>query len=82
MTEEKRKLRIVKLQQIGSLKRKICVLKQNLSRTDYQALKFSDGALTEEEYASMRTQRQAWRDEINAAEEEIKSLQLEIEVQS
>lgn len=82
MPEEKRKQWIVKLQQIGSLKRKICVLKQNLSRTDYQALKFSDGALTEEEYASMRTQRQAWRDEINAAEEEIKSLQLEIEVQS
>ncbi len=82
MPEEKRKQWIVKLQQIGSLKRKICVLKQNLSRTDYQALKFSDGALTEGEYASMRTQRQAWRDEINAAEEEIKSLQLEIEVQS
>lgn len=82
MPEEKRKQWIVKLQQIGSLKRKICVLKQNLSRTDYQAQKFSDGALTEEEYASMRTQRQAWRDEINAAEEEIKSLQLEIEVQS
>ena len=82
MTEEKRKERIEKQQQIGCLKRKICVLKQNLSRSDYQALKFSDGALTEEEYASMRAQRQAWRDEINAAEEEIKSLQLEIEVQS
>lgn len=82
MTEEKRKLRIVKLQQIGSLKRKICVLKQNLSRTDYQALKFSDGALTEEEYAPMRAQRQAWRDEINAAEEEIRALQFEMEVQS
>lgn len=82
MTEEKRKQRIRKQQQMGSLKRKICVLKQNLSRSDYQALKFSDGALTEAEYASMRAQRQAWRDEINAAEEEIRALQFEIEVQS
>lgn len=82
MTEEKRKQRIGKQQQMGRLKRKICVLKQNLSRSDYQALKFSDGALTEEEYAPMRAQRQAWRDEINAAEEEIRALQFEMEVQS
>lgn len=47
---------------------KIYELKGLLQSTDYQALKFSDGALTEEEYAPIRAQRQAWRDEINALE--------------
>lgn len=34
----------------------------------YKALKFSDGVMTEEEYAPIRAQRQAWRDEINELE--------------
>lgn len=49
----------------------IQMLKKNLADTDYKALKFSDGALTEEEYASIRAQRQSWRDEINTLEEKI-----------
>lgn len=43
-------------------------LKINLDTTDYQAIKFSDGAISEEEYAPIRAQRQAWRDEINELE--------------
>ena len=39
-------------------------LKQLLLDTDYKALKFSDGVLSEEEYAPVRAQRQKWRDEI------------------
>lgn len=43
-------------------------LKQTLKETDYQAIKFAEGALTEEEYAEIRVQRQSWRDEINRLE--------------
>lgn len=40
-------------------------LKRQLSETDYQAIKFAEGAMTEEEFAPIRMQRQQWRDEIN-----------------
>lgn len=43
--------------------------KKALSETDYKAIKYSDGALTEEEYAPIRVQRAAWRAEINLIEE-------------
>ena len=43
-------------------------LKDLLTATDYQAIKFAEGQLTEEEYAPIKAQRQAWRDEINQLE--------------
>ena len=46
------------------------MLMHNLSDTDYLAIKFAEGALSESEYAPMRAQRQAWRDEINRLEAE------------
>lgn len=49
----------------------IKMIKSYLAATDYKALKFSDGALTEEEYAPIRAQRQAWRDEINTLEAQL-----------
>lgn len=49
----------------------IRLLKSQLTATDYKALKFSDGALTEEEYAPIRAQRQVWRDQINALEAQL-----------
>ena len=49
----------------------IKMIKSYLAATDYKALKFSDGALTEEEYAPIRAQRQAWRDEINMLEAQL-----------
>lgn len=49
----------------------IKMIKSYLAATDYKALKFSDGALTEEEYAPIRAQRQAWRDQINALETQL-----------
>lgn len=39
-------------------------LKELLSDTDYQAIKFAEGELTAEEYEPMRLQRKAWREEI------------------
>lgn len=47
---------------------RIIVLKRYLAETDYQAIKYSEGAISEEEYADMKAQRQAWRDEINELE--------------
>lgn len=47
---------------------RIAELKSLLASTDYLCLKHADGALSDEEYASTRAQRQAWRDEINELE--------------
>ena len=44
-------------------------LKAKLSETDYQAIKFAEGWITAEEYASVKAQRQLWRDAINDLEE-------------
>ena len=47
----------------------ISELKGKLAATDYQAIKYAEGVLSEEEYAEMKAQRQAWRDRINELEE-------------
>lgn len=44
---------------------RIAELKQLLSDTDYKAIKYAEGLISEEEYAETKAQRQAWRDEIN-----------------
>ncbi len=49
------------LNQIGELKAELCA-------TDYKALKYMEGWLTEEEYAPVKAQRQALRDQINELE--------------
>lgn len=46
----------------------IAELKANLAKTDYQAIKFAEGELSEEEYAPIREDRKAWRAEINEKE--------------
>ena len=43
----------------------ICALTQLLAQSDYLALKHADGALTDDEYATARAERQTWRDRIN-----------------
>ena len=53
------------------IKTQIAELKRNLANTDYQAIKYAEGQLTEQEYASMKAQRQAWRDEINQLEAQL-----------
>lgn len=47
---------------------KVAELKQKLFDTDYQAIKYAEGWISEEEYAPMKAQRQTWRDEINELE--------------
>ena len=46
----------------------IAELKAQLSATDYKALKFMEGWLTDEEYAPIRAERQSIRDKINRLE--------------
>lgn len=46
----------------------IATLKGYLSQTDYKAIKYAEGWITEEEYAETKAQRQAWRDRINELE--------------
>lgn len=47
---------------------RIAELKQKLQETDYQAIKHFEGCLTDYEYEPIKTQRQAWRNEINELE--------------
>lgn len=46
----------------------INALKQLLSNTDYQAIKYSEGEMSEEEYAPIHEKRKAWRERINELE--------------
>ena len=48
--------------------KEIKFFKQLLNETDYQAIKFAEGHLTEEEYAPIKEQRQTWRNRINELE--------------
>ena len=50
---------------------RIAELKRKLSETDYQAIKYAEGFISETDYAPMKAQRQAWRDEINEIEPQI-----------
>ena len=43
-------------------------LKKVLSDTDYKAIKYAEGQISEEEYASVRELRQSYRDRINELE--------------
>lgn len=52
---------------------RIAELKANLADTDYQAIKYAEGLISETDYAPIKAQRQAWRDEINALETELAS---------
>lgn len=43
-------------------------LKSLLNKTDYQAIKYAEGFISEEDYAPIKAQRQKYRDEINKLE--------------
>ena len=43
-------------------------LKKQLSDSDYKAIKFAEGQINESEYASVRAERQGYRDRINYLE--------------
>lgn len=49
----------------------IAIKKQMLAQTDYKALKYAEGEISEEEYLDTRNQRSLWRNEINELEAEL-----------
>ena len=54
--------------QVELWNREIFELKEELNATDYKALKYAEGVLTDEEYQQTGIQRQAWRRRINELE--------------
>ena len=46
----------------------ITQLKKQLSDTDYKAIKYAESQISEEEYASVKAERQSYRDRINELE--------------
>ena len=63
-TYQENKIKQEKLDRISNLK-------SLLRNTDYQAIKYAEGQLTEEEYTPIKAQRQEWRNEINLLESKI-----------
>lgn len=47
---------------------RISELKTLLKDSDYKAIKYAEGAISESEYMLTKAERQAWRDEINTLE--------------
>lgn len=52
-------------------KMQILELKAQLQKTDYKAIKYSEGWLSDEEYAETKAERQRIREEINRLEQEL-----------
>lgn len=55
----------------------INALQQLLAKSDYKALKHVDGALTDDEYAAVKAERQGFRDRINELQEQLGQLPAE-----
>lgn len=55
-------------EEISALYVQISALKRNLNKTDYQAIKFTEGEMSYEEYEPVKEQRRGWRKEINDLE--------------
>lgn len=53
---------------IQDINREINVLKKRLFDTDYKAIKYAEGWLTDKEYAEVKAQREEWRKRINKLE--------------
>ncbi len=54
-----------------AIRTQISSLKQQLAATDYQAIKYAEGWISEQDYAPIKAQRQAIRDQINQLEESL-----------
>lgn len=57
-----------------AIESEIAGLKQLLTGTDYKALKFVEGQISEKDYAETKQQRQSLRDKINELESELESI--------
>ena len=61
-----------KADSIASINQQIKELQGKLSATDYQALKYSEGWITEKDYTEIKANRQSWRDTINQLQAQLK----------
>ena len=61
-------------EQIEKLESDIRAYKLLLNDSDYQALKYAEGVLSEEDYLEIKLDRQRYRNKINELEAEIKRL--------
>lgn len=48
--------------------RELAELKRNLAETDYKAIKYAEGLISEKDYLPVKNKRQAWRARINELE--------------
>ena len=69
MTENE--LDILKHDLLNSAKETISTLKEQLSATDYKAIKYAEGWISEDDYAPVKALRQALRERINMLEQTI-----------
>ena len=53
-----------------TVEQQIATLKLQLQESDYKAIKYAEGFISDEEYAEIKALRQSWRDEINRLESE------------
>ncbi len=58
----------------------ISVLKNKLKATDYKAIKHSEGLISDDDYETIKTQREEWREAINNYEEMIANEEYDEEV--
>ena len=54
---------------ISEINSKIRDLKLKLSNTDYKAIKYAEGFISEDDYKSIKEERQGYRDRINELEQ-------------
>ena len=45
---------------------KVAILKALLTKTDYEAIKYAEGIITADNFANLKTAREAWRTAINS----------------
>lgn len=50
---------------------KIAELKQMLADSDYKAIKYAEGLISDEEYMPIKAERESWRKKINRLEGEM-----------
>ena len=60
---------------IENIMNDINMYQQLLDNTDYKALKYSEGVMPEEEYATIKQERIEWRAKINELRDELVILQ-------
>lgn len=66
---EKETIQVYKLKTQAMINaEKIADLKAKLAKSDYKAIKYAEGIISADEYASIKIQRQSWRDMINLLE--------------